>query len=172
MSFEATAIVLAWAAILVLALATAGLLRQVKTVMLLVSGAAPPVAGPVAGQKVPPELLDGTANRDANGTRRRFYIFMDRDCTGCAAITSELAHLGSDSTAQVSLVFRADPIGDIPHTLHVQEGMGATFSQMNIPATPFAVQVAEDGTILQAGPIGSAELLSAFTGTTNGGEPS
>ncbi len=159
MSFEATALVLAWGAIVLLAFAMAGLLRQVKALSAALVGEAPEGVGPARGQRVPRELLAGPGS---NGGSADLLIFMERDCPGCAAIAPELEHLGETSDVPISLVFaeRAKPMGN--GRFRVLEDMSATFERLQIPATPFAVRVSGEGEIADAAAIGSPEALRRF----------
>lgn len=159
MSFEATALVLAWGAITVLAFAMAGLLRQVKSLTALIAGEAPsPVPGPGPGQQVPPELVAADMNGAGGG---RTLVFMDGGCPGCAAIAPELDRLASEPAVHIQAIF-PDRATGLTERLSALEGMSAAYEQLQIPATPFAIHVGPEGVIADAAPIGSAHALRLF----------
>lgn len=159
MPFEATALLLAWGAITVLAFAMAGLLRQVRTLTALVAGETVPAPGPSAGQKVPPELLASSLN---GAGPDRTLVFMDGECPGCAAIAPELGRLADDPVVDIYAVF-PDRASDLARGRVVAlEGMSAAYRRLQVPATPFAVHVGAEGLITDAAPIGSAQALRRF----------
>jgi hypothetical protein len=160
MSFEVTALVLAWGAIVMLAFAMAGLLRQVRALTMLVAGGTIPPAGPSPGQKLPADLLSDVFADGKDGGR--LLAFMDHDCAGCAAIAPDLVRFGAEGQVDIRLVFRGRARELADGELAVLEGKGAAFERLQVPATPFAVHVTEDGAISHAAPIGSAEALREF----------
>jgi thiol-disulfide isomerase/thioredoxin len=165
MSFEATALLLAWGAIAMLAFALAGLLRQVKVLTGLINGGPTLAGGPAVGGRLPPELFsDVTTNGSGRG---RLLVFMGEHCPTCAAIEPELARISETERIEIRLVFRgsAKPMAD--GQLPTLEGMSAAFDQLKIPATPFALHIGTDGRIEQARPIGSPEALRQFVEATH-----
>jgi hypothetical protein len=159
MSFEATALILAWGAIAVLAFAMAGLLRQVRALTMLIAGDLAPAAGPQRGQVVPAELVGGAfANGGGAG---RLLVFMDGDCPVCEELAPQLAALGERGVG-VRLVFRDGAKAIAGANLEVLEGMSESFERLGVPATPYVVRVGQGGTIADAAPIGSPEALRRF----------
>lgn len=159
MSFEATAVILAWGAIAVLALAMAGILRQVRALTMLIAGNAAPAAGPQRGQAVPAELLAGAFRNGAGAGR--LLVFMDGDCPACAELAPQLAALGERGVG-VRLVFRDSAREIAGAKLGVLEGMSESFERLGVPATPYVVRVGHGGTVADAAPVGSPEALRRF----------
>lgn len=161
MSFEATALLLSWVAIAMLAFAMAGLLRQIKVLTgLVAAGSSLAGSGPQVGARLPPELRSDTATNEPG--RRQLLVFMEEHCPACAAIEPELARLGTTERVDIRLVFSGKAKQTPGHQLTTFEGMSAAFDQLGIPATPFAVRLGADGRIAQTRPVGSPEALRRF----------
>lgn len=160
MSVEATAVVLAWVAIVMLAFAMAGMLRQLKTLTELVGSRSGPAPGSQRGQRIPDELLAGLTS---NGSQReQILAFMDQNCPGCTAIAPALERLAAEGAVDVHLVFRDKAKGVPSGRVSVLEGMGSAFDRLQIPATPFALRISNGGNITDAAAIGSTDRLRAF----------
>ncbi|MUN36077.1 hypothetical protein [Actinomadura litoris] len=144
MSFQDSALLLSWAAILLLALVVAGLVRRVHA---LGGGARGPGAlGPAAGARAP------AFDRLGPG----LLLFLDRDCGACADVLAAAGDLGGPLHA----VF-AGPAPDaprVPGTVLTFERDGL-FADYRVPATPFAVLVGEDGRVRASEPVGSPDAL-------------
>jgi hypothetical protein len=159
MSFEATALLLAWVMIVILAFAMAGLLRQVHA---LSTGR--PVRRLGLGLQVgtpAPELSAPTVLAGATTA----LVFADNACATCEVVLPELARLAKangDRALRFAAVYRNGKSEIDTPALAVLEGETEAFENYRIPATPFGVVVARDGTVADAQPIGSVEVLHQF----------
>lgn len=152
MSFEATALVLAWLAILVLTLAMSGLLRQVRILSAAQDGTLAS-AGPAVGQLVPARL----------GPSEMLLVFMDHDCPSCARLKPELAAIADAAGVPAAVVFRDDAAEDGIPGAAVFSNEASTFQQLRIPATPFAI-LASSGEVKRSAAVGSSGRLREFLG--------
>ncbi|GGT66781.1 hypothetical protein [Actinomadura citrea] len=148
MSFQNSALLLSWAAILLLALVVAGLVRQVHA---LGRGASRPAGlGPAAGAPAP------AFDRLGPG----LLLFLDRECGVCADVLAAVP-IGRPLHA----IFAGPPPDEAPRpgvTVLAGEQDGL-FADYRVPATPFAVLVGADGRVRAAEPVGSPEALRALT---------
>ncbi|TDC62338.1 hypothetical protein E1200_26120 [Actinomadura sp. GC306] len=155
MSFQNSALLLSWVAILLLALVVAGLVRQVHA---LSRGAPPPHRtglGPAPGTAAP------AFDRLGPG----LVLFLDRDCGVCTEVLSAAAAPdGPVPDGPLHAVFAGPPAGGVPPGARVLTGeQDGLFAEYGVPATPFAVLVGEDGRVRAAEPVGSAEALRELT---------
>lgn len=159
MTLESSALLLAWVAIVILSFAVAGVLRQIRTIVV---GQMPrPVAGPPLGAKAPP--IEGLG---ADGSR--LLVFADTSCSACDQVLPELMirirEGGSLEQGGVVILFRdsANGLADnmVPQA-QVLSDQEEAFRRYEVPATPFAVAV-KQGAIRDASPIGSVSTLEAF----------
>ncbi len=168
MDFDTSALLLAWLAIAVLALAMAGLLRQV---VILRTAMLPPAAGrmgPAIGSPAP--QLPGIDYTE----KWTVLLFADEECESCRSILSAMGAAGeSTSMAEVVVLFKAGANGHRvdPERLFVNQG--DLFDRLGVAVTPFAVLVDSDARIAAAEPLGSAAMLSEFRafGTRTEGRP-
>ncbi|TDD77753.1 hypothetical protein [Actinomadura rubrisoli] len=156
MSFQNSALLLSWVAILLLALVVAGLVRQVHA---LGTGAPGPAAlGPATGTPAP------AFDRLGPG----LLLFLDRDCGVCADVLSAAGDLGRPLHAIFSGPAPDAAPGPAPGPASGSAPDGPTvlagerdglFAEYRVPATPFAVIVGADGRVRASEPVGSAEAL-------------
>ncbi|WP_030166812.1 hypothetical protein [Spirillospora albida] len=146
MSFQNSALLLSWAAILLLSLVVAGLVRQVAA---LTRGApAPSALGPAPGTPAP------AFDRLGPG----LLLFLDRDCGVCTDVLAAAESL--DRPVQVA--FAGAPAVTSPGlTVHADERDGL-FTAYDVPATPFAVLIDTGGRVRAAEPVGSPDALRAL----------
>ncbi|MEU8121360.1 hypothetical protein AB0C21_21850 [Spirillospora sp. NPDC049024] len=148
MSFQNSALLLSWVAILLLALVVAGLVRQVHA---LSPGASRPAAlGPAAGAPAP------AFDRLGPG----LLLFLDRDCGVCADV---LAAVPSDRPLHAIFAGAAPEDASRPGVTVLAGEQDGLFADYRVPATPFAVLVGADGRVRAAEPVGSSEALRALT---------
>jgi hypothetical protein len=150
MTFTAAALIAAWIAILVLALALAGVLQQMRALVGGSAGAPRLAVGPIVGRPAPP--LDGRAV-----PAPALILFADRDCPSCHEVAPAFGLRGNGSIRKV-LVYE----GDAPPAYHGIDTLvvdRATFDQWNVRVTPFLAAVDEAGTVVSAAPVGSAPVL-------------
>lgn len=133
MSFTASALLVSWAAILLLAFALAGVLARVHRLEQALAGpeARPtPVGGPLPlpGVDEGPVLL----------------LFVDDGCASCEQAAAELAELEERGVARIH--WRADE--------------PAAFAALSVTATPFAVVADRDLRVVASLPVGSSDRLA------------
>lgn len=160
MSMEGTALILAWVAILMLAFAMSGLVRQVHS---LASRDATNSArvGPTVGSAAP-HLDNGQTSFPS------VYLFMDDQCSTCRHLLDELPSLApKGSSVPVTLIFAGAPFADSDVNLRMLSHKADVFAKLNIPVTPFGMAVSIDGRITRAEPVGSPEMLQEFLETSD-----
>ena len=162
MTFTTTVLIATWFAIAMLALAVAGLLRQVAA--LRGGGWVEPELGPAHGTPAPDLAPDVQVPAPA------LLLFADRDCEGCAEVLpvfSRLASNGERGQRRYVAVFANDHTdgGLDPDVLTVTNADEA-FRSYRVPVTPFAVAVGADGHIVASGPVGASDLLEDFATDT------
>ncbi|WP_067831044.1 hypothetical protein [Actinomadura kijaniata] len=156
MSFQTSALVLSWVAIVLLSLVVAGLVRQVQV---LSQGVRPgpgerdgaPRLGPPPGARAP------AFDRVGPG----LLLFLDVECGVCHEVLRAAEELGRPFGA----VF-AGPAPDAalaPGARVLTHEEGGLFVSYRVPATPFAVLVDAAGRVRRAEPVGSPEALRTFT---------
>jgi hypothetical protein len=156
MSVQTTALILAWVAIALLALALSGLLRQVH--LLRLGQSRPQLdSGPTVGS-LAPEL-----NGDMEWPRPTVLLFADRGCSSCDRLLPVFETIAQSNTGvDFKVVFPGDANGF--HSPHVETltDQARLFAQFRIPATPYGVAVGHEGEVADASPIGSSSLLQQF----------
>lgn len=159
MSFETTALLVTWAALALLALVVAGLVRQLHH---LVQGAATPGTGPAAGAPAPGlELLAPEPGRTT------LLLFLGDDCPACRDIFEETLRLAEAPPTRALFSGRA-LAGEPPERVRVLSDQDDLFTLYEVPATPFAVLVGPDGRIRAAEPVGSVRTLHALVRQAGG----
>jgi hypothetical protein len=157
MTFQTSALILTWVALLLLALVVSGLVRQLHQ---LTGGALrnPNLVGLPAGAAAPDldRVLPGR-------TGPALLLFLSTDCRTCTAIVAELpAHLHRLATAGVGI--RALYAGTAPAAVPVPAVADAAglFERYDAVATPFAVLVDAAGRVERSQPLGSVAALGAM----------
>jgi hypothetical protein len=153
MSVEAAALVLAWFAIVLLAFAMAGLLRQVNA---LKEGRGAPVGlGPGARVSLDSSTIAG---------RTRVLLFAAPDCSSCHEILEQLPSVldQSQDDIELSVVVRTHsdglPVDSRARTLVDP----ALFTEFHVRLVPVAAAVDASGVVLRTEPVGSPERFQAF----------
>ena len=153
MTFQTTALILAWLAIALLGLALAGVVRQLH---LLAGGVARPRldVGPAVGSSAPP------LNGDGRWSRPTALLFVERGCPPCEAVLPEFARLAGEARDVDFAVVASGNATDL-HDAQVRmlANQRDAFERFRIPATPYAVVVGAEGTVVSAGPAGSRSAL-------------
>lgn len=160
MSFQTSALILTWVALFLLALVTAGLVRQVHAL----SSAGPPRHPARVG------LAPGTP---APGVERvapalpAVLLFLTPDCHTCVDALAETTRLAGDGPRWPVHALYSDAAPELaaPVTAHAHQG--ALFAAYDVIATPFAVLVGADGRVAAAGPVGSRAALRDLLGTSS-----
>lgn len=148
MSFQTSALIVTWAALLLLALVVAGLVRQVHA---LSSGTARRVpAGPRPGNPAP--HLDRLDARPP-----AVLLFLSPGCHTCTEVLDESVSALGDGPAVHALYEEAAP--DPPPGVVAHGHQDRLFAAYDAVAVPFAVLVGADGRIAGAGPAGSRAAI-------------
>jgi hypothetical protein len=157
------ALVLAWVCVVLLALATAGLLRRVEA---LERGAAPaaqaPRAGPRPGLQLP---LARHLGPGVGGDREVLLLVVSPACGSCQAALAALAQ-AAPVRADVVVATAEPTLGplDVPATFSALPDAAALVDVLGVPATPYLLRLAADGTILAADVVTAGTNLAAWTG--------
>ncbi|MGI8333145.1 hypothetical protein ACRYCC_24595 [Actinomadura scrupuli] len=144
MSFEMTALLLSWVAILLLSLVVAGLVRQVHAI----------------GQGPRPTALGLDTGSQAPGFERfgpGLLLFLSADCAACPDVLAAAESLTGPADPPVHALFAGAALPAERVTVHADEP--ALFEAYKIPATPFAVVVGESGRVTVSEPVGSPGAL-------------
>ncbi|MEV0403908.1 hypothetical protein [Actinoallomurus sp. NPDC050550] len=153
MSFETTALLVTWAALVLLALVVAGLVRQVHH---LTSGPRTPDVGPTTGMPAPG--IDRLAPEPGRPT---LLLFLGDQCPACQDIFEET--LGLTGAPPIRALFTDGALDAAPpDNMLIFAGQGDLFQEYQVPATPYAVLVGADGRIRTAEPVGSVRTLHAL----------
>ncbi|MFG2002984.1 hypothetical protein ACGFNU_27875 [Spirillospora sp. NPDC048911] len=150
MSFQTSALLLSWAAIVLLALVVAGLVRQVHALN----------QGPRAGES-PLGLAPGTRAPGFDRLGPGLLLFLDVDCGVCAEVLDAAGTLGRPVHAIFAHAAPAAP--GVTVLANERDGL---FDDYAVPATPFAVLVDARGRVRAAEPVGSTEALRELLGDT------
>jgi hypothetical protein len=153
-TFQTSALLLSWAAILLLALVVSGLIRQVHAL-----AAGPRRVGPRPGAAAPG--LAGTAP----AARPLLLLFLSADCRTCTEALDEAAGTGPVLALYAGAGPAAPPAGPVT----VRTGQAALFDRYDVVATPYAVVVDRADRVAAAGPVGSRAALRDLLGTAGAG---
>jgi len=161
MSFETSALILTWVALLTLAFGMAGLLRQIRAITAVLQPN-PVNIGPAVGSLAPDlDVLPVAYNRRAP----HVLIFVDTDCGSCDVVLEHLA-LARKNTPLPNCValFRGQTthVDGTRNGLHILAEQAHMFAALQVPVTPFAVAVGGDGRVRAADAVGSPDALDRF----------
>jgi hypothetical protein len=172
MSFQATALILTWIAVLLLGLVVSGLVRQVHQLSSGVVRRAGQV-GPAIGS--PAIALDrlgldrlgvdrlGVDRLGVDRSAPALLLFLSAGCRTCADVLDEAAALDGRTGASIRALYP----GDVPATappIQAYGGQAELFERYDAVATPFAVLVGPDGRVAGSGPLGSRQALRTLLG--------
>jgi hypothetical protein len=159
MSFETTALLLTWAALVLLALVVAGLVRQVHH---LTYGPRTRDLGLPAGTPAP--SLDVVR---AEPGRATLLLFLSEDCPVCHEVFEEA--LALDGAPATRAIFAEEAVSaDTPPNLAILPGRADLFTAYQVPATPYGVIIGADGRVRTAEPVGSVRGLHALVTDAGG----
>jgi hypothetical protein len=159
MSFETTALLVTWVALVLLALVVAGLVRQVHQ---LTQGPRTHGLGLQAGAPAPALDLLG-----AEPGRATLLLFLSEDCPACQDVFEEALGIGGGPATRA--VFAQEAIGaDPPANMRILSGQKDLFTAYQVPATPYGVVVGADGRVRTAEPVGSVRGLHALVTEAGG----
>lgn len=178
MSFLESAVLLAWVALVLLALGLAGLLRQVTV---LTRGQAGQAAGTGRAAGSPRSTRDligfrlpahgDLASLVEPGAHRTVVTFVSPGCSSCAVTLAGLTEVPDVRNGSVALV--AVSTGSCDPAVDALAGTGrclaqgrALLEQLHVPATPYLVAVDGAGTIVAAAlPDQDTDLTAWVRGT-------
>ncbi|MFI5488496.1 hypothetical protein [Micromonospora echinaurantiaca] len=154
MSFQTSALILSWIAILLLALVVSGLVRQVHA---LTSGTAgrPGSVGLRPGAPAP-----GFRDLAPPSPATLVLLFLDSGCATCEQLLDEVAERAPRGDVALRVLYRnAAPAGaaDVPVTVLGEQA--ELFDRYDAIATPFAVVVDATGRVRRSEPVGSRSAL-------------
>ena len=149
MSFQTSALIVTWVALLLLAFVVAGLVRQVHA---LSSGARPVAEGLRTGD--PADLgRFGVAGPAV-------LLFLRSTCHTCVEALAETVEAAGDRLTVVALYEGPAP-APTPGVVALAD-QGHLFAGYGALATPFAVLAGADGRITAAAPVGSRAAVRAL----------
>jgi hypothetical protein len=151
-------LVLAWAAILLLSLAMAGLLRQVQA--LAAGPSRTVVSGPRLGLAAP-RLDELGVSRDDDVV----LMFVSSGCSTCSEILSRTDEWHRSAISIRLLVISREELAEdalirVDHVVHF-DPLGRIFDDYGIRATPFMVHI-RHGVVVRAERVGSPSLATHF----------
>ena len=153
MSLMATALVLAWVAILLLTLAVAGLMRQVHLLLTERAADGAPVPERPGAPQLPAELVTTGAER--------LVLFASTSCVACSEVLPVLVdHCRGDGRSCL-VVTAAARHPDWPDELVYRENAADLFEHFGIVATPHALRIVGT-TVIASAPVGSPAALRAL----------
>ncbi len=147
MTFQTSALIVTWAALLLLAFVVAGLVRQVHA---LSAGTARPVA---AGLRTGDRADLGRLGADAPAV----LLFLRSTCHTCVEALEETVDVVGERLPVLALY--EGPAPEAPPGVTALGDQGHHFATYGALATPFAVLVGTDGRITAAAPVGSRSAV-------------
>jgi len=154
MSFQTSALILSWFAILLLALVVSGLVRQVHAL----STDARRRPGPVGLR--PGSAAPGLDRLAPEHRVPLVLLFLSSDCRTCAEVLDEAArHAVRNGLTMRALYAGPVPSGtsDLPISVRGEEA--ELFERYDAIVTPFAVVIDRGGRVIRSMPLGSAAAL-------------
>ncbi|MGS2616139.1 hypothetical protein ACVCAH_16695 [Micromonospora sp. LZ34] len=154
MSFQTSALILSWIAILLLALVVSGLVRQVHA--LSNGGAARPGSVGLRPGSPAPRFRDLAPPSPAT----LVLLFLDHGCATCDQLLDEAAEQARRADLVIRVLYRhtvPPHAADLPMT--VLDEQADLFDRYDAIATPFAVVVDDTGRIRRSEPVGSRVAL-------------
>jgi hypothetical protein len=154
MSFQTSALILSWVAILLLALVVSGLVRQVHALSIGTLGR-PGSVGLRPGSPAP-RFRDLAPPSPAT----LVLLFLDHACATCDRLLDEAAELVQRTHAVLRVLYRdtvPPKAAELPIT--VLGDRADLFDRYDAIATPFAVVIDKDGRIQRSEPVGARMAL-------------
>ncbi|MEH0971488.1 hypothetical protein V6U77_10180 [Micromonospora sp. CPCC 205546] len=156
MSFQTSALILSWIAILLLAFTVSGLVRQVHALSSGAVGRRAESVGLRPGAPAP-----GFARlAPAAPAVPLVLLFLEPDCGTCTEVLAEANDHHDRPGLEFRVLYREDPparAAELPIT--VLGGQAELFERYDALATPFATVVDRAGRVLRAEPLGSRAAL-------------
>ncbi|WDZ82934.1 peroxiredoxin family protein [Micromonospora cathayae] len=156
MSFQTSALILSWVAILLLALVVSGLVRQVHALSSGLAQRHPESVGLPPGTPAP----DFARLAPAAPRGPLVLLFLDPDCGTCAEVLAELADHVDRAGLEFRVLYRdVAPARAAGLPVPVLAGQAELFDRYDALATPFATVVDRAGQVRHAEPVGSRTAL-------------
>lgn len=178
MTFQTSALIMSWVAILLLALVVSGLVRQVHALSAGVAGRTEPVGLPagalapglvrLAPDPLAPDRLAPDRLAPDQLARRRpvLLLFLSADCRTCGEVLDEAARNAHGSGLAIHALYAGPAPAETPGLPVAVHGEQADlFERYDAIATPFAVMIDQDGRVVQSAPLGSAAALNTLLDT-------
>jgi hypothetical protein len=146
----ATALLLAWVAIVLLALSVAGLMRQVHLLLTERTAEGTPAAGTPVPRTLPPDLMAVGAER--------IVLFASTSCVACSEVMPVMVEYSTRSGTSCTVVTAGSRHPQWPDELHYRENAADLFEQFGVTATPHALRIV-GGDVADSAPVGSVEAL-------------
>lgn len=159
MSFETTALLVTWVALVLLALVVSGLVRQVHQ---LTQGPRTREPGLPAGSPAP-----GLDRLVAEPGQATLLLFLSEDCPACQDVFQEALGL-TGGPATRAIFAEETAAAEPPANMRILSGQGDLFTAYQVPATPYGVIVGADGRVRTAEPVGSIRGLHALVTEAGG----
>lgn len=162
MSPTTAALVLSWICIVLLALATAGLLRRVDALERSAAGA-PGTPGEPAGPR-PGLRLPVDRYLDLSGDRDVLLLVVSPGCGSCQTALTDLAAARPAGLEVVAVTTEPsfEPLAVPPGFVAVPDAEELV-DVLGVPATPYLVRLDADGTIRRADVVSSSTNLATWT---------
>lgn len=157
MQLEYTVLLTAWVAIILLALALSGVIRQLRVIEAKL-GELSATHGQASRRSV--LALDG----HLDPARVTCLYFVDRGCPSCERLLKALPAVAAVHADELSFVVAAmrggiEVQGDL---LRPATDGGSLAQAFGVPATPYGVAVTPRGVVVASAPLGSEEALERF----------
>lgn len=167
MSFMTAALLLTWLALLVLALACAGLLRMVQDLQRRADSPTGSASVPsVIGLALPAQGLAAVLRPEGGG----LVLFVAPSCSACADVLDEIAAMQTKGVTASLVIASLGPCPTAGLRARCVPDAHGLADLLQVPATPFALAVDADGMVrdthLPAGPGSTSEWLSRQEATT------
>ncbi len=154
MSFQTSALILSWVAILLLALVVSGLVRQVQQLSSTAVRRPEPVGLP------PGAPAPAFASLAPLSPATLVLLFLQPGCGTCAELLDEAGEQAERHPLQFRALYRdgvAPEAADSPVTAFGDQA--DLFERYDAIATPFAVVIDQGGRVLRSEPVGSRAAL-------------
>jgi hypothetical protein len=152
-SFMATALVLAWVAIILLALSVAGLMRQVHLLLTERTADRTPASDQMPPRMLPVDLMAGGSER--------IVLFASTTCVACSEVMPVMVEYSQRSGTSCTVVTAAARHAQWPDELVYRENAADLFEQFGVAATPHALRIV-GGEVVDSAPVGSVDALRRF----------
>jgi hypothetical protein len=158
-TFESAALVAAWAAILLLAFAMSGLLRQIREFQAGVAQPSRRGPGPSVGTILQIEQRDTLTDA--------FLFFAGKSCRTCDALIPEIVRLSRTwNGPHLVMVYREDAGRRLDGIEILTDP--ELFEELNVSVVPFGVITDAEGRVVLADLLGSRERFKRFVAAARG----